>query len=787
MNAAVAKVPSGLVAAATRQPIPLEGVDVHATIRGIAARVTLRQRFRNAEEAPIDAVYVFPAPEGAAICGMEVEVGERRIVAVAEEREKAFAEYDDALAAGHGAVLLDQERPNVFTLSVGNLLPGQTLTTALTWVERLPREGDALRFLLPTTVSPRYAPAEDRRGVSPTPAERVSPPYGFTFAADIELPGGVAAVDSPTHPVQVTLGEHSVHVELASERPAMDRDLVLRLTPRMPHAPWGQLERQKDGRLVAVVSFVPRFEARPGPREVVFLLDRSRSMLGGSIHAVRNAVQLCLRSLQAGDRLQIIGFGSTFEKLFEAPRPYDDDTLAAASAAVARMDADLGGTEILPALRAALSSATGALPCEVLLLTDGQVTNEDAVIDLARAHAATCRIFAFGIGHGASEHLVRALARVSGGTAEMIVPGERLEGKVLRQFHRLRSPRLHDIRVDWNGAEAELQAPHRPGAVFEGEAVEIAAWLTGRVPETVRLLARGPEGPLAWEVPLPHDRIEADTLLGTLAARTAIRDLEEGTSALHERRGSRQRERTERRIRDSIVTLAKAYRLTSSATSLVAVETRPAATAGAPAQLRRVPVALTAGWGGVHEYLQQRAAAPVLVPPPAGPFFGTRGCYVCQELPDYHHDIHEPGNELLGFSVRQAPPHTSARAIGRPGDAPAAAPVATRTIPDHVCLALLQNSDGSWRLDESLADVVGISLMRLEWVARVYRLGKQGKAIVATTAALLVLRTRCQAFEDKWRAIADQAETWLATALQKAGLSQRKRKTIDRFLMRALR
>ena len=196
MNA-VAKPAAGLLTTAA-QPIPLLGVQVEAEIRGAQSRVVLRQRYRNAEAVPVEAVYVFPVPEAAALCGLTVVIGERRIEARVEEREKAFAAYDDALQAGHGAVLLDQERPNVLTLSVGNLLPDQEIAVELEWVAELGREGDALRFALPTTVAPRYAPAEDLQGVSPTPAERLSPPvglevpYGFSFAASVELPGGLA-------------------------------------------------------------------------------------------------------------------------------------------------------------------------------------------------------------------------------------------------------------------------------------------------------------------------------------------------------------------------------------------------------------------------------------------------------------------------------------------------------------------------------------------------------------------------------------------------------------------
>jgi uncharacterized protein with von Willebrand factor type A (vWA) domain len=157
---------------------------------------------------------------------------------------------------------------------------------------------------------------------------------------------------------------------------------------------------------------------------VIFLVDQSGSMGGSSIAEVRNALQLCLRSMIPGCRFNIVGFGTGFKPLFAESRPYDDATLAEASAYVANLQADRGGTEILPGLRFALESPRhDALFRQVIVLTDGQVTNTDAVLTLANEHAERARVFTFGIGKGASRHLVQGLARVGRGSAEFIFSG----------------------------------------------------------------------------------------------------------------------------------------------------------------------------------------------------------------------------------------------------------------------------------------------------------------------------------------------------------------------------
>src|SRR5512134_3319915 len=183
-------VPSGLLSR-EGAPVPLLGVVARAEIRDYACRVVLSQRFRNDEDRPIEAVYKFPLDEGAAVCAFEIEIDGRRITGRVEEREKAFETYDEAMAQGHGAYLLDEERPDVFTVSVGNLPPVKEAVLRLTTVSELPLEGDAIRFTLPTTIAPRYAPAEDLKGVGESEAERVSPPYalqvpyGLTLEVDV--------------------------------------------------------------------------------------------------------------------------------------------------------------------------------------------------------------------------------------------------------------------------------------------------------------------------------------------------------------------------------------------------------------------------------------------------------------------------------------------------------------------------------------------------------------------------------------------------------------------------
>jgi Ca-activated chloride channel family protein len=744
---------SGLLGSAGAR-VPLVGVSARVEIRDYACRVVLSQRFRNDEDQPIEAVYKFPLDEGAAVCGFEVEIDGRLIKGRVEEREKAFETYDEALAAGHGAYLVDEERADVFTASVGNLPPGKEAILRLTTVSELALEGDAIRFTLPTTIAPRYAPAEHRKGVGETEAERVSPPfalqvpYGLTLEVDVRTTAPVRSIESPSHPVSLTLEDGRASVRLAGREAALDSDFVLKIALAETHAPRVLVEHAPDGHAYALVSLRPRLEARLAPAELVFVVDRSGSMQGDSIAEARNALQLALRSLRPGCCFNVVGFGDRFDALFPESRAYDDASLAAAARYVARLEADLGGTEILPALRRVLGAERRAgLPRQVFVLTDGEVSNTDEVIALGRRHAGHSRIFTFGIGAGASHHLVRGLARAGEGEAEFIAPGERIEAKVLRQLARALAPALDGVAVDWGGL-AVVQSPHELPPVFAGGRLLVFAKLERPQSATVSLRATGSDGTVAFSLPIDAATTTQGTLIGTLWARRMIRDLEEGGSALHPRRGSQQARAADLkddRVKTEIVSLGTTWSLLSRHTSFVAVEQRETPGDGA-AQLRRVPVAIARGWHGLG-----RAAAGGPMHLAAAPFYETDLAFEEMDLgtpPAAPRPAAAPSpapSRGSWFGVREAasPPSRSLRPLDR--------------------LVALQRADGSWSLDDELARALGwrnVKALR-KAIARTLSTEPEGRA-AATALALAWLERACPDARDEWRILAGKAREWLA-------------------------
>jgi hypothetical protein len=750
-------------------PVALAGVAITADVRGLCAKVTVAQRYINRETQPIEAVYVFPLDEGAAVCGFEAIIDGTLVVGEVKEREEAFRKYDDAMEAGDGAYLLDEERPDVFQASVGNLPPGKEVLLKITYVTELDVDGGGVRFVVPTTVSPRYAPHVDRVGVGRPDADVLNPaaawtvPYGLDLTVRIAMPGGPTRVESPSHPISVVTEDSAVVVSLGQQQAALDRDFVLNVSAASLDAPRAWLERGDDGRQAVAVAFVPRFDAAASPAEVIFLIDRSGSMEGSSIEEVHNALIVCLRSMMAGCRFNIVGFGSTYESLFPESRHYDEASLNEASAHAASLMADMGGTEILPALRHVLEQNRSELPRQVVVLTDGQVTNTDAVLELVRSHSSHTRVFSFGIGAGSSRHLVQGMAREGRGSAEFIAPGERIEPKVVRLFNRLLTPALTDVRVDWDGLPV-VAAPSQVPPVFAGARMVVYGLVESVRPATIRLSATGPSGPVTFDVPLDPASAVPGSIVSTLAARARIRELEESPAWLAAR-GSRQgRSRTSDAVRE-IIELAVRYTLISRETSFVAVERREQPVQG-DVQLRPVPIALTHGWGA----LDVRGRRPAMAAKKRAMAYSlddqrldaslSHGpiarAQVLSRMADLIPRIHASGSDdrvVNALQSCESPTPGRLERARRDADAARARMLA---------VVSLQRADGSWDLTEAFAGAIGQPLDKL----RVALAGATGDAdeisrAWATALALHWLNTTAAALAAEWRLLATKAHHWL--------------------------
>jgi len=782
---------AGLFIQGTDTRVPLTGVRIRVEGCGAAARVTVAQRYVNTEKKPIEAVYSFPLEESSAVCGFTVETGGRLIVGKVEEKEKAFEKYDDAMADGHGAFLVDQDRPNIFTASVGNLKPGQEATISLSYAAELEQHGDSVRVMIPTTISPRYTPQSELLKMDPAEIDHITPPtvlgpvsYGLLFELSYQAPQGVKSVNCPSHPAQVELDGNIARVSLMGENVQLDRDVVVNITLARPHEAGSIVARDGDGMRAVMLNFYPDLiKGARGPAEFIFIVDRSGSMQGESITQALNALRLALRSMDEGDRFNVVGFGDHTEKLYPEPVVYSQKTLDDATRKLSTWDANLGGTELLQPLRLVLEQSGAAkLPRQIMLLTDGQVGNEAQCIELAGKHAGTARIFTFGIGHGASEHLVRGLARASGGQAEFIQPNERIEPKVMRQFARAASPYLKNVRVDWGSLQTDLSAPDVLPPLFNGDRLTLYGRVIGGRAGEVAILADGPDGAIRVPLNVDLERVVDAPAVPVLMARRAIQELEEGRGAS---RGSNQSDRKQKAVQSRVLELALRYQLMSSQTSFIAIEERTAAEKTTDrAELRRVPVALTKGWGEQAEGKMSKSlalGAMAGAPPAMSRMRAAPGSVRRAMAPMPPADLGELNDLCVeGLASAPCPAPEPAKAKKSPGILREVASalfgsiahdkeeVSDAEMAEYFSgdalqwLVRKQNAHGHFWLNEPELRAFGIDPKLWEECLQRLPQSTGNELRLSTLAALVLLETRFASRRVEWQMIADKAERWLA-------------------------
>lgn len=712
-------------------PIPLVGLSYEGKLRGLAMELIIRQRYRNTEINPLETVYTFPVPDGAAVCGVTVSTADRVLKAEVEEREKAFDKYDDALAEGHGAMLLDQERANLLHLSVGSILPGKELVVEIRMVYEGAVEGKGVRLLLPTTVSPRYTPAATK-AEDLAELERITPPYalevpyGFTLIVEADLGCPITSVSSPSHALQVTIEKGSALVTTACREEPPDRDIVLTFETAEGFKT-SALATYSEGRGHVLVTLMPDVPPKRDPqaRDLAFVVDCSGSMQGTSIDEARRAIELCLRAMSAGDRFHILRFGSTTSALFEGFETLSQETLDETVQKVRSVEADLGGTEILGALTELLEASKLGKRIDVILITDGQVSNEAEVLALAQKNASKWRFFTFGIGTGVNETIVRKLASVTGGKSEFIAPRERIEPKVLRQFARIGAPLVEELSIDWGFKNAEATPIELP-PIFPGDPFIAVAALGENVPEghTVTIRGKTADGVREWKIAV--HRVIGNSV-PILWAKKRIVDLESDFGTPQS--GSRQK-RGRNRKDESLIAISKQYGILSSQTSFIAVEERTEKDKDSrPLELRRVPVMINDGWHGISSH------------DAVGAVMRSRQSGICYSMttPAFARMSNQPLEDVEACAV-YAQNKICADKVGQPYGVDGAVTedpkVAGLVVPLYIKVMLCQRLDGSFTVDETLMVAAGISLDEFrEWV-RELRLPED---VVATAlgAALL--------------------------------------------------
>ena len=615
------------------QPAPTLDTRVDMTITGMLARVKVRQTFRNPGADWAEGIYVFPLPEQAAVDHLRMVIGERIIEGQIKERAEARKTYQKARQAGQRASLVEQERPNLFTTSLANIAPGESVSVEIEYQQTVHYSEATFRLRFPMVIGPRYIPGQPlnleqqvsefagtgwaRASTQVADAARITPPVQHPdeglinpVSLNIRLNPGMPLSDltSSYHPIKQQLNAQGhYHIRLAEAQAPADRDFELVWRPAaasVPRAAW--FVEQKGTQQYGLLMLVPPEAGNetPGPdRELVFVIDTSGSMHGDSIRQARRALLLALDRLTENDRFNVIRFSDRPDSLFNQTEVANTNNLTLARDYVRSLGAN-GGTEMQPALAMALQQREQTQGIrQVIFLTDGSVGNERALFQLIRKELGNSRLFTIGIGSAPNSYFMRKAAEYGRGTFTYIGKSTEVMQKMSDLLLKLEQPALTDIRLTLpTNLKLEL-LPQRIPDLYAGEPLLVA--LHGeQLPESV--VVHGQRGEQAWTNTVTLDGGQQGASLAPEWGRRKIAEL---MIRLHDAADDDSRQA----LRREVIATGLAHHLVSRYTSLVAVDVTPARKDDEQLASHALKTNLPSGWSYEHVFgLPQTATAAQL-------------------------------------------------------------------------------------------------------------------------------------------------------------------------------
>ncbi len=489
-------------------PLPLRHTDVKAQINGYISSVNVRQEFSNPFDSKIEAVYMFPLPEKAAITEFLMVIGDRKIRGILREKEEARAIYEAARSQGYRASLLVQHRPNIFEQKVANIEPGKSIDVDIKYFHTLAYNDGWYSFVLPTVVGPRYNPPESSdpvlalprsdTGSSGTAVRYLRPEERSAHDLEIEvqIDAGVAIEDwRSSHEIATSRpGAETTLVRLAGKSTIPNRDFVLDFkvagnTTKSDLLTYVDPESQQGYFTLMLYPPEATDDLARQDMEMVFVIDTSGSMRGKPIEQAKDAVRAALDRLQPGDTFQIIRFSDNTSQFGRTPVPATKRNLERARQYLANLSGG-GGTQMIEGVRAALDFPHDRSRLRfVSFLTDGYIGNETDILAAVGARIGSSRVFSFGVGSSVNRYLMERMAKAGRGAVAYLGPTESGREVMDGFFNRISHPALTDVRIDWQGMSVSDVYPAALPDLFVGRPVVVTGKYQG-VASDVAVLGR---------------------------------------------------------------------------------------------------------------------------------------------------------------------------------------------------------------------------------------------------------------------------------------------------------
>lgn len=566
--------------------LPLKHTDVDAKITGYIARVKVVQHYTNPYDKPIEAVYVFPLPENSAVDDMTMKIGDKIIKGVIKKREEAKQIYEQAKQQGKTASLLEQERPNIFTQSVANIMPGDDIYIEISYVQDLKYDHGTYEYQFPMVVGPRYIPGEqsgkntgggwsDNTDKVPD-ASRITPPVlkpeyrsGHDISLKLTVDAGVPIQNftCPSHKIkELSKTESSVTVEIEQGDQIPNKDFIFRydVAGKKPeYALLTHATAEGDGYFMLMIQPKAEFKIEEiTPRDLIFVLDCSGSMSGEPIEKVKEAMRMTIENMHPKDYFQIIKFSNQPESFAEAPVPNTPENVKKALAYIDQIDGN-GGTEMLLGVNKALGYPRNPERRRfVFFMSDGYVGNEAEIVAAVEQNRGDARVFSMGVGSSPNRFLISKIAEAGRGYAVYCRQDEDPKKAVTLFYERIAKPFLMDIEIDWGGLQVAEVFPSEVPDLFAGQPVIIHGRYTKSGQATIKIKGKIAGKPVVQEIPVVFPAVQNEhDVIATLWARTKIEKLMDDSYNQGETED----------IVNAVTELALKYKIMSKYTSFVAV------------------------------------------------------------------------------------------------------------------------------------------------------------------------------------------------------------------------
>lgn len=563
-------------------PVPLKHTDVKAGIDGYVATVKVKQQFHNPYDSKIEASYVFPLPQDAAVNEFVMTVGERRIRGIIREREQAEKVYAAARAQGHVAALMTQQRPNIFTQKVANIEPGKQIDIDIRYFNTLPYNDGQYEFVFPMVVGPRFNPPATSDGVGAVPrgstgssgqstdVSYLAPDersgHDISLSVEINTPIALETVHSVNHAVDVDKADSGRQiVRLGDSDTIPNRDFVLRFQVAGDQVRTALMTHEDDhGRYFTMMIYPPAdlHSVSRSPMEMVFVLDCSGSMKGKPLAQAKAAISHALQSLNERDTFQIIQFSNNASQLGSSPLPATPENVKQGLQYLTSLNST-GGTHMIEGIKAALDFPHDEGRFRLVsFMTDGFIGNEQQILQTLHEKLGASRVFSFGVGSSPNRFLMDRMSIIGRGAVAYLSLNDDAVA-VMDDFNRrISHPAMTDLSIDWGSMQVADVYPQRIPDLIVGRPIVITGRYRGEVSD-VTVSGRVDLQPTSFVVEQSSATVAQHAGIAAVWARLKIKDMM--NIATYEPAAAEE-------IRSTVLQTALNHNLMSAFTAFVAVD-----------------------------------------------------------------------------------------------------------------------------------------------------------------------------------------------------------------------